>query len=90
MLELSVENLQKILVLQYKAESNVNRERPSISKFEVFITKLQRRGAKVPGSGVTSLEFVVRSTLLQNAPTFKQTNKTWVDWFENDLIFYSL
>ena len=90
MLELSVENLQKILVLQYKAESNVNRERPSISKFEVFITKLQRRGAKVPGSGVTSLEFVVRSTLFQNAPTFKQANKTWVDWFENDLIFYSL
>ena len=38
-------------VLSYKLESNVNNERPSISKFEVFITKLQRRGAKGPGQG---------------------------------------
>ena len=81
MFALSIENLQNLFALQYKVESNASRERPSISKFEVFITKLQRRGAKVLGSWVTSLEFVVRSTLLQNAPTFKQTNKTWVDWF---------
>ena len=61
----------------YVVWSSVKSERPSISKFEVFITKLQRGGAKVLRSRVTSLEFVVRSTLVQNAPTFKQTNKTW-------------
>ena len=55
-------------------------ERPSISKFEVFITKLQRGGAKVPGSGVTSLEFVVRSTLLQNAQHSNKLTKPRLNW----------
>ena len=48
-------------VFSFKRELNVNSERPSISKFEVFITKLQRRGAK--GPRVRGHQFRVRSSL---------------------------